>query len=132
MNSTINYDRPDEPTDTTESNDERTRSDSCSFITKTEVEGNEQQILNKNTLFSSHTALETDQISKQKNKHIVTKLKGAIKSQNMFMSSYVTLISHFYDAYTLIQSNIIFSEFKFSFYSPGQPPLENHISGKEN
>ena len=59
-------------------------------------------------------------------------LKGAIKSQNMFMLSYVTLISRFYDAYPLIQSNIIFSEFKFSFYSPGQPLLENHISGKEN
>ena len=61
--------------------------------------------------------------------HVV---KGAIKSQNMFMLSYVTLISRFYDAYPLIQSDIIFSEFRFSFYSPGQPPLENHISGKEN
>ena len=62
----------------------------------------------------------------------ISHFKGAIKSQNMFMSSYVTLISHFYDTYSLIQSLIIFSEFKFSFYSPGQPPLENHISGKEN
>ena len=41
-------------------------------------------------------------------------LKGAIKSQNMFMLSYVTLISGIYDAYPLIQSKIIFSEFKFS------------------
>ena len=65
-------------------------------------------------------------------KFYISYIEGAIKSQNMFMSSYVTLISHFYDAYSLIQSNIIFSEFKFSFYSPGQPPLENHISGKEN
>ena len=64
--------------------------------------------------------------------HINFAFKGAIKSQNMFMLSYVTLISRFYDAYPLIHSDIIFSEFRFSFYSPGQPPLENHISGKEN
>ena len=50
----------------------------------------------------------------------------------MFMSSYVTLISCFYDAYPLIQRNIIFPEFTFSFHSPGQPLHENHISRKEN
>ena len=62
----------------------------------------------------------------------VNVFKGAIKSPHMFMSSYVTLISRFYDTYPLIQSDIIFSEFRFSLYSPGQPPLDNHITGKEN
>ena len=50
----------------------------------------------------------------------------------MFMSSCVTLNSWFYDANPLIQSDIVFSEFPFSFHSPGQPHLENHVSGKEN
>ena len=70
---TINCETADEPTDTTESRDEKTICDSASFITKTDVEGHEQQILNQNTHFLSHTTLNTDQIRKQKNKHIVTK-----------------------------------------------------------
>ena len=60
------------------------------------------------------------------------KLKGAIKSHHMFILSYVTFYSRFCDANLLPHRAVSFSKFTFSFYLPGQPHVQNHVSGKEN
>ena len=50
--------------------------------------------------------------------------KGPIKSHHMFILSYVTF-------YLLLHSAVLISEFIFSFYLPGQPHVQNHVSRKE-
>ena len=59
-------------------------------------------------------------------------LKGAIKSHHMFILSYVTFNSLFYDANDLLHRAALISEFTFSFHLPGQPHVQSHVSGKEN
>ena len=58
--------------------------------------------------------------------------KGAIKSHHMFILSYVTFYFWFCDAKVLLHSAILIPEFTFSFHLPGQPHVQNHVSGKEN
>ena len=64
--------------------------------------------------------------------NIQTFLKGAIKSHHMFILSYVTFYSRFCDANLLLHSAVLILEFTFSFHLPGQPHVQNHVSGKEN
>ena len=50
----------------------------------------------------------------------------------MFLLSYGTFYFCFYDANVLLHSAVLISEFTFSFHLPGQPHVQNHVSGKEN